>query len=185
MQANSEESSSLQGSSTLSYTESSKRLHKDQHKTWPKFWCEKIPVNLPTWYMHFWGVITFMWDSIAHPWPDESVRLYIAHPCPDESVRLYIAHSWPDESVRLYIAHPGLMSLWDYTLPTPGLMSLWDYTLPTPVLMSLWDYTLPTPGLISLSDYKLTTPARLYIAYLWHDGCVRLYSMGIMSWQSY
>ncbi len=33
MQANVEEFSSLQGSLTFSYTESSKRLHKDQHKT--------------------------------------------------------------------------------------------------------------------------------------------------------
>ncbi len=37
---------SLQGSLTLSYTESSKRLQRDQHKTWLKFWCGKN-----TWYM--------------------------------------------------------------------------------------------------------------------------------------
>ncbi len=41
MQANSEEVSSLWSSLTLSYTESSKRLHKDQHKNWENFWCDK------------------------------------------------------------------------------------------------------------------------------------------------
>ncbi len=34
MQAKSEELSGLQDSLTLSYTESSKKLHKDQHKDW-------------------------------------------------------------------------------------------------------------------------------------------------------
>ncbi len=52
MQANSEKSSSLQGSLTLSYTESSKRLHKDQH-TWLKFWCGKNTCKATTWYMQF------------------------------------------------------------------------------------------------------------------------------------
>ncbi len=53
MQANYEESSILQGSLTLSYTESSKRLQKDQHKTWLKFWCGKNTCKATTWYMQF------------------------------------------------------------------------------------------------------------------------------------
>ncbi len=53
MQANSEESSSLQGSLTLSYTENSKWLQRDQHKTWMKFWCEKNTCKATTWYMQF------------------------------------------------------------------------------------------------------------------------------------
>ncbi len=52
MQANSEESSSLQGSLTLSYIESSKRLQRDQHKTWLKF-CEKNICKAATCYMEF------------------------------------------------------------------------------------------------------------------------------------
>ncbi len=52
MQANSEESSRLQGSLTLSYIESSKRLQRDQHKTWLKF-CEKNTCKATTWYMEF------------------------------------------------------------------------------------------------------------------------------------
>ncbi len=59
MQANSEEVSSLQGSLTLSYTETSKRLHKDQHKNWWKFWCEKIPLKLQHGTCNFWWVIAF------------------------------------------------------------------------------------------------------------------------------
>ncbi len=53
MQANSEEWSSLQGSLTLSYTESSKWLQRDQHKTWLKFWCGKNTGKATTWYMQF------------------------------------------------------------------------------------------------------------------------------------
>ncbi len=53
MQANPEESSRLQSSLTLSYTESSKRLQRDQHKTWLKFWCEKNTCKATTWYMQF------------------------------------------------------------------------------------------------------------------------------------
>ncbi len=53
MQANSEESSSLEHSLTLSYTESSKRLQRDQHKTLLKFWCGKNTCKAPTWYMQF------------------------------------------------------------------------------------------------------------------------------------
>ncbi len=53
MQANSEESSSLQCSLTLSYTESSKRLQIDQHKTWLKFSCGKNTCKATTWYMQF------------------------------------------------------------------------------------------------------------------------------------
>ncbi len=60
MQVKSEELSSLQGSLTLSYTESSKRLHKDQHKTWPKFWCGKnIYKKLQYDKCNFRGVIAF------------------------------------------------------------------------------------------------------------------------------
>ncbi len=53
MQANSKESSSLQGSLTLSYTESSKRLQRDQYKTWLTFWCGKNTCKATTWYMQF------------------------------------------------------------------------------------------------------------------------------------
>ncbi len=53
MQANSEESSSLQGSLTLSYIESSKWLPRDQHKTWLKFWCGKNTCKATTWYLQF------------------------------------------------------------------------------------------------------------------------------------
>ncbi len=52
MQTNSEESSSSQGSLTLSYIESSKRLQRDEHKTWLKF-CEKNTSKATTWYMEF------------------------------------------------------------------------------------------------------------------------------------
>ncbi len=52
MQANSEESSRLQGSLTLSYIESSKRLQRDQHKTWLKF-CEKSTCKATIFYMEF------------------------------------------------------------------------------------------------------------------------------------
>ncbi len=53
MQANSEESSSLQGSLTLNYTENSKRLQRDQQKTWLKFWCGKNTCKATTWSMQF------------------------------------------------------------------------------------------------------------------------------------
>ncbi len=53
MQTNFEKSSSLQSSLTLSYTESSKRLQRDQHKTWLKFWCGKNTCKATTWYMQF------------------------------------------------------------------------------------------------------------------------------------
>ncbi len=53
MQAYSEESSSLQRSLALSYTKSSKRLKRDQHKTWLKFWCGKNTCKATAWYMQF------------------------------------------------------------------------------------------------------------------------------------
>ncbi len=53
MQANSEESSRLQRSLTLNYTESPKRLQRDQHKTWPKFWCRKNTSKATTWHIQF------------------------------------------------------------------------------------------------------------------------------------
>ncbi len=53
MQAISEESSSLQGSLTMSYTESSKRLQRDQHKTWLKFRRGKNTCKVTKWYMQF------------------------------------------------------------------------------------------------------------------------------------
>ncbi len=42
-----------QSSLTLSYTESSKRLQRDQHKPWLKFWCGKNTCKATTWYMQF------------------------------------------------------------------------------------------------------------------------------------
>ncbi len=51
MQANSDESSSLQGSLTLSYIESSKRLQRDQHNLAEILW--KNTCKATTWYMEF------------------------------------------------------------------------------------------------------------------------------------
>ncbi len=55
MHVNSEDVQHLQGSLTLSYTESSKRLHKDQHKNW--LWKNTCKLQHGT--CNFWGVIAF------------------------------------------------------------------------------------------------------------------------------
>ncbi len=69
----------LNGSLTLSYTESSKTLHKNRHKTWLKCWCGKNTRKATTWYMQFLSHLTWHYHihkGLQHaaiwPWPSSN-----------------------------------------------------------------------------------------------------------------